>query len=344
MANEHIGLKDDSSVLGIEAAGEEPESGSDRPQRSARRARLGFPLPTDRLKFDVQTKILSAYVTTSGRGERAVGADRIAAATGLTSATAGLMNNFFAHMGLLERRKKGLYVPAAAAVEFHRLLTFGDPSAPTVLAAHFNRSWFFEAVSHRIAVGGPQTRDHLVDVLARLTGADRSYATQLGTLLDWLQYVGLLAADGERLRLADESTSAGDPARISNEPEVQAATPQETAGGAAGSGTLDSPNSNAPRPAFVPGRTNEPDPSPGPILGAWRPTTPSGIGAFVVNDTSAGRTTQAPAAPPPALSFHFSLNLTEAQLAEFSPEQISALFTGVGALMSIKAASKRVAE
>src|SRR4051812_28938615 len=95
-----------------------PESSNgDPPEKRSRarsRARTSKPLPTDRMKFDLQVRALRAIVVESSNGQRAVGAEDIAPRLSVATVTAGLNNAFFAEAGLLTKEGKGRYRPASA--------------------------------------------------------------------------------------------------------------------------------------------------------------------------------------------------------------------------------------
>jgi len=153
-------------------------------------------LPTDRLSFQKQLEVLKAFAVGSQSGSQPVDAKKLASLTHIGEATAPLNNIFFLETGLITRAKKGLYLPTAATLEFARRVSFAAANAGDALTATFESTWFFKAVVERLAMGNA-TRPMMIEALARTAGADASYATQFRTLLDWLDFAGLIKIDDD---------------------------------------------------------------------------------------------------------------------------------------------------
>ena len=110
---------------------------------------------------------------------------------GVTPATAGLNNAFFIEAGFIVRERKGFYKPTAAAIEYVRTLGFNETQAAAKLKEALRQSWYYGEVKQQLAMG-PTTHKQMIEVLAHAAGASVDYTPQLGSVLAWLEYVGLI--------------------------------------------------------------------------------------------------------------------------------------------------------
>jgi len=168
-----------------------------------------YALPTDRLSFQKQLEVLKAFAVGSQNATQPVGAKKLASLTHIGYATAPLNNIFYFETGLITRAKKGLYLPTPPTLEFARRVSFSTANAGEALTTTFENTWFYKAVVERLAMGSA-TKPTIVEALARTASADASYATQFGTLLDWLAYVGLITiGDDENVALVKGAEIGG---------------------------------------------------------------------------------------------------------------------------------------
>jgi hypothetical protein len=164
--------------------------------RAERRVRPNKPLPTDRMKHGTEVNALKAIAVASRFGERGVSAEDIGARIGVTTATAGLSNAFFAEAGWITRESKGRYLPTDATNTFAQKLGFNETEAAALLAPSIRESWYFREIAPELQTG-PVAVGQLVQVLAQAAGATSEYEPQLESVLLWLEYVGLVViADG----------------------------------------------------------------------------------------------------------------------------------------------------
>lgn len=185
-------------------------SGGKTKRRGPSRPRASKALPTDRLKWDQQVNALKAIAVASNYGKEAVGAADIAPRLGTIPATAGLNNQFFMESGLIAREAKGRYKPTEAVNTFARKHTFDSAGAGRELAGALSRTWYFQAVRQQLEMGAT-TKDTMIRVLADTAGATAEYESQLGFLLSWLEFVGLITTEGGTVEVT-ESGRAKDPA------------------------------------------------------------------------------------------------------------------------------------
>jgi len=265
-------------------------------RRAAQRQRPQRSLPSDRLKMDVQKRLLRSIATLSGPGKRPVEAQDLAASTGLSAASAGLCNSFFAESGWLVRVSKGKYAATDALLEYSRRLSISPESikdAVEPLQAPMCEAWHWQALAPMVKHGPIARRDSVL-VLMREAGASDhpDHLQQLNNLLEWLEYVGLITLDEDRVRpTAISGTTA----------EVK---PQQNGEGTQGDAS--------PRPA-----ENEPtDPPANPEVTKPSPPNTGQPGNVV-------------------LAFDFSFKMTADDLARLRPEQITALYQAMGTVAAL---------
>lgn len=255
--------------------------------RSPSRPRPLHAMPTDRMKRPLQRDVLRAYGVLGRNGEGVDGAKLRAHIPNVSEATLGLNNGFFMEMGLIERVSKGVYRPVPAVVEFARVYSFDADAAGGELAPVLSGSWAAEAVRSKLSMG-PCTTTDMIRCLAVTAKADASFTAQLRTLLEWLEYGGIIRFDGDMVTLVDT-------------------TPLAAAAGAGGAG-----------------------PTGGDGGGHTPPADPA-----VPKPTKEKRQE---ADPSPVVALNLSVTITAADLSRLTPEQIRALFEGVGSVAAIQAA------
>ncbi len=189
----------DEPTGGSESAAETPSEYSGPPVRE-RRIRPKLALPTDRMKKDTAVQALKAVVTGSRGGERGVSADEIAPRIGISAATAGLNNAFFAQAGWIEKVGRGAYKPTEAAINFVQKLGFNETEAATRLAVTMKDAWYFTELAAELKTG-PMPMATAVNILAQASGAGAEYTQQLESVVDWLEYVGLVVVTDGNLQL-----------------------------------------------------------------------------------------------------------------------------------------------
>jgi hypothetical protein len=184
---------------GVESPTETPAEQSE-PRVRERRIRPKLALPTDRMKKETGIQALRATVTGSRGGERGVGADDIGARIGISAATAGLNNAFFAEAGWIEKVGRGEYKPTQAAIDFVQKLGFNETEAATRLGTTMRQSWYFTELVPELQTG-PVPMAMAVNILANASGAGAEYTQQLESVVDWLEYVGLVIVTDGYLQL-----------------------------------------------------------------------------------------------------------------------------------------------
>jgi hypothetical protein len=222
----------DTRLYAVDSLGEAtppppPTGPQDQPRvRAASKARPRYPVPTDRLKFELQEKALRVVCMASRNGTEPVDAAKMASLMGVSTSTAPLSNAFFVSVGLMERVGKGDYLPSKLALEYQRKYSFDQTAAKAILAPAFANTWFYDAVRQRAALGST-SRDQMIETLAAEAQTDDSYKVQYGLLLDWLQYVGLVDLTGGVVKLrGDVDTPPSPPAEQNvSPPEPKPSSP-----------------------------------------------------------------------------------------------------------------------
>jgi hypothetical protein len=175
-----------------------PPSDTDGPE-TAPRPGANAPaeqLPTDRIAFDKQMRLLQAYANVSNGGQNPVTNEDVAKAVEMNSSTVSLANAFFSKMGLLVRSGRA-FLPSREVVEFANAMQWAPDEAAKKLAPLFERSWFFATVRPKLSMR-PITEDEAVADLGQKAMVGPEYRTQLRMLLAYLVVSGLIRRDGDR--------------------------------------------------------------------------------------------------------------------------------------------------
>jgi hypothetical protein len=183
-------------------------------------------LPTDRLSFPKQLEVLRAYAVASGQTGKAVTNSDLANLTKLNVSSAGLNNSFFSEIGLITKSGNG-YVPATEVVNFNRQWGYNTSTAGHKLAPALRRTWFGEIICSRLQMR-PMTDKEAIGELADEAKAGQRYASQLSTLLDYLETAGLVTQEGGMVRQGVMIRAADEPARTEPASEATPMVPVPT--------------------------------------------------------------------------------------------------------------------
>lgn len=155
-------------------------------------------LPTDRVDLGTQVAILRTFARLSG-GRRPVRGEQIAEALKMGPDTVSLSNGFFVDSGWLKRAGPDQYVATAAAIAFdHRMDSNDSTTAVELLARTARSSWYWETLAHSVDPGSMSRYDALV-LLATVGNTAEEHRPQLEILLQWLEFVGMISAEGDRI-------------------------------------------------------------------------------------------------------------------------------------------------
>lgn len=192
-------------------------------RRSEPRKRPSKSLPTDRMKFEVQVRVLQAAGRLSGAGKRPIDSQQLSAAMGgeVSHYTVGLSHQFFLDCGWLEKRGRGEYAASDALIDFNRRLgTDGDdlPRAVEALRVPLTHSWFWRAIEPQLAHGSVPVSEIMV-VLMQEAEVGSAHIPQIRNVLEWLRFAGLISIVDDRVGPVD-----GGAPPLSVEPDVDIAT------------------------------------------------------------------------------------------------------------------------
>lgn len=191
-------------------------------------------LPTARIAFPQQLKILRAYAAASGSMRKPVGNDEVADIVKLSKTTVPLANPFFSAVGLIEKAEGKKYIPANEVFQFFEVHGWGsehEERAPHELAPLLQETWFAKALLPKVAFSSISTSEAL-QTLARTAGVQPD-SRQLRMLLDFLEAAGLVEIDGDRIQKGNDSQTP--------RPEVQEAADETP-----------TPESNVSAPSPIP--------------------------------------------------------------------------------------------
>jgi hypothetical protein len=187
-----------------------PTSGGGDSERGARsmKARPDKAIPTDRLRFDNQVRVLQYVAQASGNTRRGCDAEDMSAALDLKSGTGGLNSKFFQAAGWFEPVGRGAYTASAGAIEWNRHIAIdadGQYAAAAGLRREVTSSWFWETLGPILESGQPISKKVALLELAKAAGAT-NHTLQLETILDWLDWVGMIIREADQVRLRTESS------------------------------------------------------------------------------------------------------------------------------------------
>ncbi len=274
-----------------------PLSNSGQARKRTQRSRPGRSLPTDRMKFEAQQRVLGAYATLSGADKKIVTAERVSQFLKgeLSHYTVTLSNGFFVDAGWLEKRRRGEFAASDALLDYNRRRNLNrDDIIRSVrpLREAALDSWFWRSIRSQLEFSTPEENDLLL-VLMSDAEASPEHIPQLRNLLEWVEFVGLI-------RRVDGLVHLGDSAAAPRVDGADVAPPTES----------------SPLPV----------PEERPEMNAHMPSV-----AQVQQSTPEPVSTE----PPALMAFEFSCRVTAEDLAKLSPEQIQAVFAAVGTLMSL---------
>lgn len=277
------------------------QDGSDAQRsRSPQRARPKRGLPTDRMHFDRQVEVLRTFGRLSGANKRPVDSSDVAGVMGVTAATAGLSTRFFVEAGWLEQPQKGKYAATDALLEYTR--SPRDDESSECEAA----TWLAETVVNSWSWAA------LKPLLVNRRSVPKRDAQMV-----LIREAG--AEQGHKGQIDNLLAWLDFAGLITVDQDTVALAPEGHENGEAGSGV------NAPEEA-----ENDQPPAPEREEGQ----------ATGRNAVSGPTTGQQAGEQPVVLSFHFSVQMTAADLACLDAEQIRAVYEGVGSVAAITAQKK----
>jgi hypothetical protein len=264
------------------------EGGDSQPEKGRRTLRTGprprYSLPTDRIAWPRQIRLLRSFAVASAGGTAPVSIGEAAALAELSANTASLNSQFLVDAGLLVRSEGGRFSPTEPTREFARAFEWNPSTAGQHLGVALRATWFARALEKRLLIQGSVTLADAVEYLATEAGASPAYQQQIRFLLDYLEEGKIIERSGDSIRLIRGS-------QLSEQAQAPGQD-QDTA--------RDTPPPAAPA--------------------AMTPTTPP---------------TQTPK-PLGGVQFSIAIDVDIAELSTWSPDRLTAFFSGLAAVIAAK--------
>ncbi|UUZ57652.1 hypothetical protein [Nocardioides sp. B-3] len=181
-----------------------PPSGSSGNSKREARARAEKALPHGPPQVrKIRSRSSGPWPATSGNNRRGSTAQAMSAAINLGSGTGGLNSRFFRSANWFESVGRGEYTASAGVLAYHQHITI-DPDAQHEATKKMRdevcSSWFWETLEPMLASGHPISIKLAILELAKAAGAS-SHTDQLETIVEWLEWVGLIVREGDQIRL-----------------------------------------------------------------------------------------------------------------------------------------------
>jgi hypothetical protein len=160
----------------------------------ARRPQPTESLPTTRIAFAKQQRVLLAYGYESNNGTEAVKIEQVAKAVEMNASTVSLANPFFEKIGLLSKVGRA-FMPTAPVLEFARAFKWNPETAAEKLQPVFALAWFTRALQPKLQMRD-MTADEALQTLAERASAEPEYKPNLSLILEYMEWVGLIRRDG----------------------------------------------------------------------------------------------------------------------------------------------------
>lgn len=176
------------------------------------RPKLRKALPTDRVAFAKQLDILRGAAAASGPGRSAVSNEDVAKVVNIHFGSVSTCNPFFLETGLMSRQKFQ-NIPSDEVFAYAERFEWEQEKAAHKLAPVLRRSWFYSALSPKLAFRSLST-DEAISFLAEEVGAAKEHKDQLAILLDYLRVSGLITVDGTVISLNKNGTEEAVPAGV----------------------------------------------------------------------------------------------------------------------------------
>jgi hypothetical protein len=177
------------------------------PSRRAAKRRPAKPIPSDRMKWDVQFKVLR---TLGQLGTRTTDAEFLSKAMSgeVSHYTVALSHGFFVECGWLARVGRGEWRPTDALLGYVRQAQYNTEKALAFLREPAKDSWVWRTMSETLSNGSVEINTMLA-TLAHEAEAD-SHRTQLLMILQWFEFIGLIVVDENAVRRAEDTDGSQD--------------------------------------------------------------------------------------------------------------------------------------
>ena len=198
---------------------ETTQSGAPTGRRPAR-SRPVKPLPTDRMKFEVQVRILD---TAAQMGKRTMDAEILSNAINndVSHYTVALSHAFFVDSGWLERVARGEWRASEALLSYSRESQFDRQKALAFLRDAMKQGWVWQTIGDSL-IENPLPQSSVLALLVHEAEASNSHQPQLQMVLEWLKFVGLVTISDGIVRVSGSPAAA---TGVPTEPDTPASPP-----------------------------------------------------------------------------------------------------------------------
>jgi hypothetical protein len=166
-------------------------------------------IPTDRVSFDKQASALRAYAAASGREKKAVTNEEVAAVmSDLVASSISLCNPFFSDAALLVQEGRKLR-PVEAVFDFQHAYEWNPDTAGHKLGPVLSQHWATKCLVPKLAFR-QLSKDEAIAFLAEESKATTSHRKNLDTLLEFLNFAGVIRLDGNAVsKTANQNSVTG---------------------------------------------------------------------------------------------------------------------------------------
>lgn len=184
-----------------ENGGQPPPQQTERTPTRKTRAPTRFPLPSERIPFELHFEVLRRFQTATGNGREAVPATAVEG-IGLRQQAAQLNTGFLTAIGLLSEEERGKFKPTNEALSFLVTRSANEDRARPIIRALLEGQWFTETAKIVLASKPVVSEQELCQELAIAAATD---ATRKGgalkVLVDYLTYAGVVRRTEQGLTL-----------------------------------------------------------------------------------------------------------------------------------------------
>jgi hypothetical protein len=180
-------------------------------------------LPTDRIAFDKQVKVLQAFAAVyESNGGKPVTCDQ-AGGTLTPTFSASTLNvavPFFTDISLLTRNEGG-FVPCPELLAYNQAVRLSATEAKRKLRPVFEKTWFYQLLAPRVQLNA-KTIQECVGILAVEAKAGEEHIKRVEPLINFLELAGIVAISGGMVSFVANGVEAPAPESIKLPPGVPA--------------------------------------------------------------------------------------------------------------------------
>lgn len=154
-----------------------------------------YPLPRADMSLENEIIVLKGLVQFSNKGKEPVKYDEIKIPN-VHPTRISVELNFFASIGLAERKKKGKYIPTQKAIEFVNSLNWKEEDAKRIIRDVLSESWFGDLVIKMLSTGKKASLSNITSELGKTVEGDpKKDKKAIRRLVEWLEYAGIIKVD-----------------------------------------------------------------------------------------------------------------------------------------------------